>query len=344
MKPASTIIVAAVLVLSGFVIGELCLRTQTVSMEASPPPSHSPEAKTFEEGSGFRQLDRSIRDSPRETLKAISTNPYVSLTPDQISSLASHIDLTSSSDRRLLLGVSPLELKERLWVECINANIGILPMEKLVSYIEESGIGLSNFTALLDAMASAPDRDSILASDWLRPYLYNVGEHLAARTENLQDLLRQLPERHSKLLKESWMTDWLELHPTAENLGEIMGRVSDLPAPMEIIYDCASELYEEHPSERAAVLAKLTTLPDLRRNRILAELESDIDREDLPSVALYLSSFSSFIYQEKASVKLMARMDAEQKQRLIEQLDAVPDPASVAKLKAALVEKSPSGE
>lgn len=341
MKASRLTVAALVLFLVGIGGGELCFKGGPSASRAPSSPEPPPLAEPAGGGAGFADMDRAIRDSPQEVLKAIQSNPYLPLTPDHIPALASSFDLSSKRDRSQLNQVVPPQLKVRLWNECIRLKLGSVPLQTFARYIEESGMGMRTFPVFLDAIASAPDRDRIFASEWMEPHLNGAVTYFAGQTDDLQELLKLLPaEIVDNDLNELMVKQWSYAHPKGENLKAVIEVAPSLPQSMKLIHRCALNLCSFESHERAEVITQLTHLPDNSRNRILDLLINEIGAGDLSLSAHYLSSFTSYVYQESAAKYLLERKDEETKARLIKELDALPDQTSVRKLRAFLAEKA----
>jgi len=217
-----------------------------------------------------------------------------------------------------------------------------MPLKELVELSHKGRARSSKYyLPIVEAIHASPDRKEILASDWggsyLRPYL----EHAASQLPDVKEAMALVPVGVvAPEMREELLSGWLDARPTAANMEAIFKLPADNMSMLKVMENAAVRVWTATPADRKELLAKIDALPGPQRNRVIGTLTFVIPSDDPAGMASVISQLSSFNYQWDHTERWLKKQGDEGKQKLIRELDAMPDNTSVRKLREKLAESS----
>lgn len=335
---ARIVILGACLFATGVLLGEGWKRMRT--KEPTVPPTTSGIRLEAPETATFSSIGEAILKAPELVLEDLSNDPYLRLTGAELEILAETIDLRKESHRRLLDQVTPPNYSQELWIAVIRANVGKMPLEELLELSHKGRARSSkHYLPLVEAVQASPDRKEILAT-WGRGFLQAYSDHAAAKMPDLKEAMETIPPGVTEPeMREELLNSWLYFHPTAANMEAIFNLPPEHMRMQYVMAGAAARVWTKTPEDREEVLTRVSRLDGPQRNRILASLIHATKPDDPAGMASVLTRFTSYEHQRQATESWLEKQDQGGKQKLIAELDALPDNSTIRRLRASLMEK-----
>lgn len=289
-----------------------------------------------------RSFDEVLRSEPERVLEDLAKDPFLSLTPEEVVTLARSLDLTKERSRRLLNAVASVELRDKLWEEAIRANVGKMSLAELSKIAVHAVTKYSNseFVPIFEAVEASGDGSQIFSTG-LGEYL--LASYVAFRAErggSLKESLALLPAGGaSSSLRRSVIEDWGSMGKAG--FGDLEGFLSLPPSKeggTENLASVAGSVWENASSqEKAQILDKLDQLSDIQKERVLATVGSSyVAAGDVDGVVSILGKLGSVETQELIAGQWLRHADPEAKKKFLETIHAAPNKAAFGKLAASL--------
>jgi hypothetical protein len=332
------IILGGCLFATGVLLAEGWQRMRT--KEPTAPPTTSGIRLEAPETATFSSIGEAILKAPELVLEDLSNDPYLRFTDAELEILAETIDLRKESHRRLLDQVTPPNYSQELWIAVIRANVGKMPLKELLDLSHKGRARSSkHYLPLVEAVQASPDRKEIL-STWGRGFLQAYSDHAAAKMPDLKEAMDTIPSGVTEPeMREELLNSWLYYQPTAANMEAIFKLPPEHMRMQYVMEGAASRVWTKTPEDRQEVLAGVSELNGPQRNRILASLTYATKPDDPAGMASVLSRFTSYEHQRQATESWLKKQDEGGRQKLMAELDALPDNSSTRRLRASLKEK-----